>query len=158
LIRRFHEAKLNNEPNVTAWGSGKPMRKFLHVDDMAEASVFVMNLDNDIVQQETSPMQSHINVGTGFDCTIRELVETVAKVIGYQGEIVFDASKPDGALRKLLDVSRLARLGWKSKINLEEGLNMAYQWFIAKKTIIGVKRHVFLLDNFTHKQKLLEAR
>ena len=133
LIRRFHEAKLNNEPNVTAWGSGKPMREFLHVDDMAEASVFVMNLDNDIVQQETSPMLSHINIGTGFDCTIRELVETVAKVIGYQGEIVFDASKPDGAPRKLMDVSRLARLGWKSKINLEEGLNMAYQWFIAQK-------------------------
>ena len=133
LIRRFHEAKLNNEPNVTAWGSGKPMREFLHVDDMAEASVFVMNLDNDIVQQETSPMLSHINVGTGFDCTIRELVETVAKVIGYQGEIVFDASKPDGAPRKLMDVSRLARLGWKSKINLEEGLNMTYQWFIAQK-------------------------
>ena len=133
LIRRFHEAKLNNEPNVTAWGSGKPMREFLHVDDMAEASIFVMNLDNDIVQQETSPMLSHINVGTGFDCTIRELVETVAKVIGYQGEIVFDASKPDGAPRKLMDVSRLARLGWKSKINLEEGLNMAYQWFIAQK-------------------------
>ena len=133
LIRRFHEAKLNNEPNVTAWGSGNPMREFLHVDDMAEASVFVMNLDNDIVQQETSPMLSHINVGTGFDCTIRELVETVAKVIGYQGEIVFDASKPDGAPRKLMDVSRLARLGWKSKINLEEGLNMTYQWFIAQK-------------------------
>ncbi len=133
LIRRFHEAKLNNEPNVTAWGSGNPMREFLHVDDMAEASVFVMNLDNDIVQQETSPMLSHINVGTGFDCTIRELAETVAKVIGYQGGIVFDASKPDGAPRKLMDVSRLARLGWKSKINLEEGLNMAYQWFIAQK-------------------------
>jgi GDP-L-fucose synthase len=133
LIRRFHEAKLNNEPNVTAWGSGNPMREFLHVDDMAEASVFVMNLDNDIVQQETSPMLSHINIGTGFDCTIRELVETVAKVIGYQGEIVFDASKPDGAPRKLMDVSRLARLGWKSKINLEEGLNMTYQWFIAQK-------------------------
>jgi GDP-L-fucose synthase len=133
LIRRFHEAKLNNEPNVTAWGSGKPMREFLHVDDMAEASVFVMNLDNDIVQQETSPMLSHINVGTGFDCTIRELVETVAKVIGYQGGIVFDASKPDGAPRKLMDVSRIARLGWKSKINLEEGLNMTYQWFIAQK-------------------------
>ena len=133
LIRRFHEAKLNNDPNVTVWGSGKPMREFLHVDDMAEASVFIMNLDYDIVQQETSPMLSHINVGTGFDCTIRELVETVAKVIGYRGGIVFDASKPDGAPRKLMDVSRLTRLGWKSKINLEEGLNMTYRWFGALK-------------------------
>ena len=133
LIRRFHEAKLNNEPNVMVWGSGKPMREFLHVDDMAEASVFLMNLDNDIVQQETSPMLSHINVGTGFDCTIRELVDTVAKVIGYQGEIVFDGSKPDGAPRKLMDVTRLTRLGWKSKINLEEGLNITYQWYMAKK-------------------------
>jgi len=133
LIRRFHEAKVNNEPNVTAWGSGKPMREFLYVDDMAEASVFVMNLDKDIFQQETSPMLSHINVGTGFDCTIRELVESVARVIGYEGKIVFDVSKPDGAPRKLLDVARLEKLGWKSKINLEEGLNMTYQWFIAQK-------------------------
>jgi len=105
LIRRFHEAKLNNEPNVIAWGRGKPMREFLHVDDMAEVSVFVMNLDNDIVQQETNPMLSHINVGTGFDCTIRKLLETFAKVIGYQGGIVFNASKPDGAPRKLMNVS-----------------------------------------------------
>ena len=109
------------------------MREFLHVDDMAEVSVFVMNLDNDIVQQEANPMLSHINVGTGFDCTIRKLLETFAKVIGYQGGIVFNASKPDGAPRKLIDVSRIARLGWKSKINLEKGLNMTYQWFIAQK-------------------------
>ena len=107
LIRRFHEAKLNNKPDVIAWGSGKPMREFLHVDDMAEASIFVMNLDNNIFQQETSPMQSHLNVGSGVDCTIRELVETVAKVVGYQGEILFDSSKPDGTPRKLMDVSRL---------------------------------------------------
>ena len=132
LIRRFHEAKLNNEPNVIAWGSGKPMREFLHVDDMAEASVFVMNLDNDIFQQETSPMLSHINVGTGIDCTIRELVDTVAKVTGYQGVIFFDTSKSDGSPRKLIDVSRLAILGWKAKTNLEEGLNMTYQWFLAQ--------------------------
>lgn len=133
LIRRFHEAKLNNNPTVTAWGSGKPRREFLHVDDMAEASIFVMNLDNDIYQQEASPMLSHINVGAGIDCTIRELVETVAKVIAYQGVIVFDATKPDGTARKLMDVSRLASLGWKAKTNLEEGLNMTYQWFLAQK-------------------------
>jgi GDP-L-fucose synthase len=133
LIRRFHEAKLNSDPTVTAWGSGKPMREFLHVDDMAEASIFVMNLDNDIIQQETSPILSHINVGTGFDCTIRELVETVAKVIDYKGEIVFDISKPDGTPRKLMDVSRLELLGWKAKRSLEEGLTMTYQWFLAQK-------------------------
>ncbi|MFT5453318.1 MAG: GDP-L-fucose synthase [Enterobacterales bacterium] len=130
LIRRFHEAKLNNDKQVIAWGSGKPMREFLHVDEMAQASIFVMNLDDNIYQQETSPMLSHINVGTGVDCTIRELVETVVKVIGYQGEIVFDTTKPDGAARKLMDVSRLVRLGWKAKMNLDDGLKMTYQWFV----------------------------
>jgi GDP-L-fucose synthase len=131
LLRRFHEAKLNNDPVVMAWGSGKPMREFLHVDDMAEASIFVMNLDNQIYQKEIQPMLSHINVGTGVDCTIRELVETVAKVTGYQGKIEFDASKPDGAPRKLMDVSRLERLGWKAQTSLEEGLRMTYEWFLA---------------------------
>lgn len=130
LIRRFHEAKLKNDPTVIAWGTGKPMREFLHVDDMAEASIFVMNLDNNIYQQETSPMLSHVNVGSGVDCTIRELVETVAKVIGYEGEIVFDSSKPDGTLRKLMDVSRLQRLGWKAKTSLEQGLKMTFEWFL----------------------------
>jgi GDP-L-fucose synthase len=130
LIRRFHEAKLNNNPTVTAWGSGKPMREFLHVDDMAEASIFVMNLDNEIYQQETNPMVSHLNVGSGIDCTIRELVETVAEVTAYQGEIIFDTSKPDGSPRKLMDVSRLAILGWEAKTDLENGLNMTYQWFL----------------------------
>ncbi len=133
LMRRFHDAKLNNDPTVTVWGSGKPMREFLHVYDMAEASIFIMNLDNDIYQQEANPMLSHINVGTGIDCTIRELAETVAKVTAYQGVIVFDTTKPDGAARKLMDVSRLGRLGWKAKINLEEGINMTYQWFVAQK-------------------------
>lgn len=133
LIRRFHEAKLNNKPDVIAWGSGKPMREFLHVDDMADASIFVMNLDNNIFRQETSPMQSHLNVGSGVDCTIRELVETVAKVVGYQGEILFDSSKPDGTPRKLMDVSRLERLGWKAKIDLENGLNVTYKWFLAQQ-------------------------
>ncbi|MEA1989595.1 MAG: GDP-L-fucose synthase [Pseudomonadota bacterium] len=131
LLRRFHEAKLNNDPVVMAWGSGKPMREFLHVDDMAQASIFVMNLDNETYQKETQPMLSHINVGTGVDCTIRELVETVAKVTGYQGKIEFDATKPDGAPRKLMDVSRLERLGWKAKTSLEEGLAMTYEWFLA---------------------------
>ncbi len=130
LLRRFHEAKINNAPIVTAWGSGKPMREFLHVEDMAEASIFVMNLEDAIYQQETQPMLSHINVGSGVDCTIRELVETVAKVVGFTGEIEFDASKPDGTARKLMDTSRLNRLGWKAKTNLEEGLKMTYEWFL----------------------------
>ena len=130
LIRRFHEAKLANQAEVIAWGTGKPMREFLHVDDMAAASIYVMNLDQETYQANTQLMLSHINVGTGIDCTIRELVETVAKVVGYQGEIVFDTSKPDGAPRKLMDVSRLADLGWKASIELEAGLATTYQWFL----------------------------
>lgn len=136
LIRRFHEAKSNNYPTVTAWGSGKPMREFLHVDDMAQASIFVMNLEDAHYKQETSRMLSHINVGTGIDCTIRELVETVAKVIGYQGEIVFDITKPDGTPRKLMDISRLERLGWKAKISLKDGLGETYRWFLENKNKI----------------------
>lgn len=130
LLRRFHEAKLENKPEVVAWGTGKPMREFLHVDDMAAASVFVMNLDQETYEANTSPMLSHINVGTGEDCTIRELVETVAKVVGYQGEIVFDTSKPDGTPRKLMNVSRLADLGWRYSIDLESGLAQTYEWFL----------------------------
>jgi GDP-L-fucose synthase len=130
LIRRFHEAKLANSPVVKAWGTGKPMREFLYVDEMAEASIFVMNLDSETYQRETQPMLSHINVGTGVDCTIKELTETVAKVIGYQGEIQWDITKPDGAARKLMDVSRLERLGWKAKITLEQGLTQTYAWFL----------------------------
>lgn len=133
LLRRFHEAKLAGAEEVVAWGSGKPMREFLHVDDMAAASVFVMNLADEVYQQHTEAMLSHINVGTGVDCTIRELVETVAKVVGYQGRIAFDASKPDGAPRKLMDVSRLAALGWKAGTSLEQGLASTYQWFLANQ-------------------------
>jgi GDP-L-fucose synthase len=130
LIRRFHEAKLANAEEVIAWGTGKAMREFLYVDEMAAASIYVMELDPAIYQQHTQPMLSHINVGTGVDCTIRELVETVAKVVGYQGRIVFDASKPDGAPRKLMDVSRLKQLGWQAQVSLEQGLQQTYQWFL----------------------------
>ncbi len=130
LLRRFHEAKERGDATVTAWGSGSPMREFLHVDDMAAASVFVMNLDNDTYQQHTQPMLSHINVGTGVDCTIKELTETVAKVVGFEGSIEWDTSKPDGAPRKLMDVSRLRNLGWSYSIDLEDGLRDAYQWFL----------------------------
>jgi len=130
LLRRFHEAKLNNDSVVVAWGSGKPMREFLHVDDMAAASIHVMNLDKPVYDDNTEPMLSHINVGTGNDCTIRELVETVAKVVGFKGRVNFDSSKPDGAPRKLMNVDRLASLGWKYSYNLEAGLRDAYQWFL----------------------------
>lgn len=134
LIRRFHQAKLDNATKVYAWGTGKPMREFLYVDEMAAASVFVMNLDAETYQKETQPMLSHINVGTGIDCTIKELTETVAKVIGYQGDIHWDKTKPDGSPRKLMDVSRLKRLGWKSKVSLEEGLTKTYQWFLENQS------------------------
>lgn len=130
LLRRFHEAKLNGDAEVVVWGSGKPMREFLYVDDMAAASVHVMELADEIYQANTQPMLSHINVGTGVDCTIRELAETMAKVVGFTGQVVFDASKPDGTPRKLLDVSRLADLGWRYSIELEQGLSKTYQWFL----------------------------
>ena len=130
LLRRFHEAKIAEAPQVVAWGSGTPMREFLHVDDMAAASVHVMQLDDATYQANTQPMLSHINVGTGVDCTIKELTETVAKVVGFAGEIVWDTSKPDGTPRKLMDVSRLRALGWQASIPLEEGLRDAYQWFL----------------------------
>lgn len=130
LLRRFHEAKINNDKEVTAWGSGKPMREFLHVDDMAAASIYVMNLEKEIYDNNTEPMLSHINVGTGVDCTIRELVETVAKVVDFKGTIKFDSSKPDGSPRKLMNVERLKALGWHASTELEQGLSNTYQWFL----------------------------
>lgn len=133
LLRRFHEAKLTNSPEVIAWGSGTPMREFLHVDDMAAASIFVMELNSTAYEANTQPMLSHINVGTGVDCSIKELTETVAKVVGYSGKIVWDSTKPDGAPRKLMDVSRLADLGWRATIPLEQGLTNAYQWFLSNQ-------------------------
>ncbi|MEY8711605.1 GDP-fucose synthetase [Mangrovibacter phragmitis] len=130
LLRRFHEARIQEAPEVAVWGSGNPMREFLHVDDMAAASIHVMELDAEVWQENTEPMLSHINVGTGVDCTIRELAETLARVVGYKGRIVFDASKPDGTPRKLLDVSRLHSLGWYHEIGLEAGLASTYAWFL----------------------------
>jgi GDP-L-fucose synthase len=133
MMRRFHEAKESRAHEVVVWGTGKPMREFLHVDDMAAASVFVMNLDGESYQRETQPTLSHINVGTGEDCTIAELAATLARVVGFQGQIIFDTTKPDGTPRKLLDVSLLARLGWKYQISLEQGLTQTYQWFLDNK-------------------------
>jgi GDP-L-fucose synthase len=130
LLRRFHEAVKNADEQVTIWGSGKPMREFLHVDDMAAASVYVMELDDQTYLDNTKAMLSHINVGTGVDCTIRELAQTIAKVTGYSGNLVFDASKPDGPPRKLVDVSRLNALGWRASIDLEAGLRDAYAWYV----------------------------
>ena len=133
LLRRFHEAKSKGDVEVVAWGSGKPMREFLHVDDMAAASIYVMQLDQSTYNANTEAMLSHINVGTGVDCTIRELVETVAKVVGFRGDITFDASKPDGAPRKLMNVDRLKSLGWQYSIDLEQGLASTYDWFLANQ-------------------------
>lgn len=130
LLRRFHEARRIDAPEVVVWGSGNPLREFLHVDDMAAASVFVMQLDEATYRAHTQPMLSHINVGSGVDCSIRELAETIARVTGYTGRIAFDASKPDGTPRKLMDTGRLTRLGWHASIGLEEGLRDTYDWFV----------------------------
>ncbi|GLX81291.1 GDP-L-fucose synthase [Thalassotalea eurytherma] len=133
LLRRFHEAKLRGDTEVIAWGSGTPKREFLHVDDMAAASIHVMELDKAIYDENTEPILSHINVGTGVDCTIRELTETVAKVIGFEGKVTWDTTKPDGAPRKLMNVQRLADLGWGYSYSLEDGLTNAYEWFLGNK-------------------------
>jgi len=130
LIRRFHEAKLANAPSVAIWGSGTPQREFLYVDDMAAASVFVMNLPKTVYDQHTSPMLSHINVGFGSDITIAQLAQAVSDTVGYQGQITFDPTQPDGSPRKLMDSSRLNALGWQAKVNLEQGLALAYQDFL----------------------------
>ena len=130
MMRRFHEAAQNRDAEVVVWGTGKPMREFLHVDDMAAASVHVMNLAKLEYEKNVEPMLSHINVGTGEDCTIRELAETMATVVGFQGKLVFDTTKPDGTPRKLMNVERLQSLGWESSIALKSGLETTYQWFL----------------------------
>jgi GDP-L-fucose synthase len=130
LLRRFHEAARRGDGEVVIWGSGAPMREFLHVDDMAEACIHVMDLPREVYAAHTQPMLSHVNVGTGVDCTIRELAETIARVTGFRGRLAWDRGKPDGAPRKLMDVSRLAALGWKARIGLEDGLRDAYRWFL----------------------------
>jgi len=129
LIRRFHEAKINKQDEVVVWGSGTPKREFLYVDDMAEASLFVHNLDMETLLEATQPMLSHINVGTGTDVTITELAETVKEVVGFRGEIIFDSTKPDGTPRKLMDVNLLLNLGWKASVSLKSGLELSYADF-----------------------------
>lgn len=130
LLRRFHEAKMQDLPSVTVWGSGSPMREFLYVDDMAGACLHVMNLPKEVYGEHVLPMSSHINVGTGKDCTIRELANTIARAVGYRGDILWDTSKPDGTPRKLLDVGLLKRLGWQYSVELDEGIESTYQWFL----------------------------
>jgi len=139
LIRRFHEAKENNTNKVTIWGTGKPKREFLYVDDMAAACVHVMSLDKSAYDKITKPMLSHINVGYGADVSIQELAETVARVVGYDGHIDFDSNKPDGPPRKLLDCSKIASLGWRPQIDIEQGLNLAYLDF--KQHMDNIRAH-----------------
>ena len=131
LIRRFHEAAVHGLDEIAVWGSGRPMREFLHVDDMAEACLFVMNLDRETYAKHTTPMLSHINVGTGTDVSIAELARLVAGATRFIGHITFDPSKPDGAPRKLMNVSRLSDLGWRAKIGLREGIEDTYRWFLS---------------------------
>lgn len=135
LIGRFHIAKINNAPQVVVWGSGTPKREFLYVDDMARASAHVMNLDKATYAANTSPMLSQVNVGCGEDLSIAELARTVAKTVGFKGEIVFDSSKPDGTPRKLMDSARLNALGWAPEVSLEDGLKLAYQDFLQTKGV-----------------------
>jgi len=130
MLRRFHEAKLVDADQVVVWGSGSPMREFLYVDDMARACLHLMNLDINTYREITEPQLSHINVGTGVDCTIRELAETVKAVVGFRGDLVFDRTKPDGTPRKLMDSSKLQNSGWSPELDLHEGLTAAYAWFL----------------------------
>jgi GDP-L-fucose synthase len=130
LMRRFHEAKMNNNTEVIVWGTGKAMREFLYVDDMAVASLFVLELDEEVYQANTEPMLSHINVGTGIDETIREMAEIIKQVVGFEGGLTFDTTKPDGAPRKLIDTSRLENMGWKYSVDLKEGLERTYGWYL----------------------------
>ncbi len=133
MMRRFHHAVITGAEEVSIWGSGSPRREFLYVDDLAAASVHVMNLSESLYRQITREMLSHINIGTGVDCTIRELAEILARVTGFSGQLIFDHSQPDGAPRKLLDVSRLKALGWSSSTKLEEGLRSTYSWFLSNQ-------------------------
>ncbi|OOY25886.1 GDP-fucose synthetase [Thioclava sediminum] len=131
LIRRFHEAAHDGLEEVTIWGTGTPRREFLHVDDMAEASLFVLDLPKADYDANTDPMLSHINVGSGADISILELAQMVAKVTGFEGRIATDTSKPDGTMRKLMDVGRLSKMGWEARIDLEDGITETYRWFLA---------------------------
>ena len=130
LIRRFHEAKVSNDPEVIVWGTGKAMREFLYVDDMAQASLFILELDEGVYRANTKPMLSHVNVGVGKDIAIEDMVKIIKEVVGYKGKLVFDTSKPDGPPRKLTDISRLQDLGWKHTTDLKSGIKETYNWYL----------------------------
>jgi GDP-L-fucose synthase len=134
LMQKFHQAKENNDKEVVVWGTGRAMREFLYVDDMAEASLFVLELDKETYKANTQPMLSHINVGTGKDVTIKEMAKTMKEVVGYKGKLTFDTTKPDGAPRKLIDITRLENMGWKYSIDLEDGLSRTYEWYLKKES------------------------
>jgi GDP-L-fucose synthase len=130
LMQRIHRAKINNVDQVEVWGSGNAMREFLYVDDMAKASLFVLELDKKFYNSNTKPMISHINIGTGKDVTIKKMAETMKKIINYEGKLIFNEKKPDGPHRKLIDVTRLTKMGWKYSVDLEEGLEKTYKWYL----------------------------
>lgn len=138
LLRRFHEAVEHGKEEVVIWGTGLPKREFLHVDDLAEASLHVMDVDNAVYSANTQPMLSHINVGTGKDISISDLARIIAQIAGFKGRIIFDRSKPDGTMRKLMDVSRISSMGWKARIPLEEGISQTYNWFLANREKLRV--------------------
>lgn len=134
MMRRLHEAKVRGDSKVVIWGTGRPMREFLHVDDMASASIFAMNIPSSNYRAVTSPMLSHINVGSGVDCTIAELASTIRTVVGFDGDLIFDETKPDGAPRKLMDSSMLRQLGWEPSLSLVEGLTRTYHWYLKQSS------------------------
>ncbi len=136
LMRRFHEAVQSDADEILIWGTGTPRREFLHVDDMADASLFVMDLPQERYLAETEPMLSHINVGTGEDISIGELAHLIAEVTGFKGRIAFDPSKPDGTMKKLMDVTRLSRMGWRAQIDLKAGIEATYKWFLENQQAI----------------------
>ncbi|MFP1130192.1 GDP-L-fucose synthase family protein [Asticcacaulis sp. W401b] len=135
LMRRFHNAKLNGDAEVVVWGTGTPKREFLHVDDMAAASIYVQELADEIYDQHVDPRLTHINVGTGQDCSISEMVQTMADVVGFEGKIIYDTTKPDGPPRKLLDTTKINSLGWSPRYSLHEGLKSTYEWFLGSDNI-----------------------
>jgi nucleoside-diphosphate-sugar epimerase len=139
LIRRFHEAVAKGQEEVVIWGTGTPRREFLHVDDMVEAALFVMDLDDHTYRANTKPMLSHINIGCGEDVSIAELASMLSEVVGFKGRIVFDTTKPDGTARKLMDVRRLTAMGWTARIPLRNGIEQTYQWFLANQTALRSK-------------------
>ena len=139
LIQRFHKAKLNKLKEVVVWGTGMPKREFLHVDDLARGAIHIMNLDLKTYSKYSKPMMSHINIGSGHDCTIKNLTETIAKIVGFNGLVSWDKTKPDGTPRKLLDISLIKKIGWKPTIELEEGLKDTYQWYLENLDKLRIK-------------------